>query len=169
MNNGIGFNEALEMLIQANPTKKPDFLRDEFISGILSGEISMANNSQLDNFYYWCRQHVDTTTDSTSPLNWVNLFLYSSLADKLKSVDTPGLPHIVKALKESKVGKNFNFVLNPNFLKKSYVEKFQKSGLPFLSFNSKLRFKDNEFYFLLNNNYKILMKFCWIIKEDKDE
>lgn len=170
VNSSIGFNQALEMLIQGNPTKKPEFLRDELISGILSGEITMANNSQLDEFYHWCKQHVDPNKDASSPLNWINLFLYSSMADQLKSIDTPGLPHMLKAMKESRVGKNFDFVLHPDFLKKSYLDKFKKSGLLFLSFNSKLRFKNNEFYFLLNNNYKILMKFCWIIiKDNKHE
>lgn len=103
-------------------------------------------------------------------LNWVNIFLYSSMADVLKEIDNPGMPHIIEAIKKVNVGKEYNFVLNANFLKKSYIDKFKKSGLPYLSFTSKLRYKDNDFYFLLNNNYKILMKFCWIIiKDNKNE
>lgn len=163
MNEGIGFNDIVEMLIKNNPNKKPDFLRDELIAGILSGEIDMADNNSLNDFYRWCKNYLDEDKDSTSPLNWINLFLNSTIAGQMKDMKLPGLKPMLQVIKETKVGQEFDFALHPSFLKKSFLKKLQEDKSSFLALRGTLRCKKDEFYFLLKNDYKIMMKFCWVI------
>lgn len=66
MNNSLSFNEALELMIKHNPNKKPEFLRDQLISGILSGELPLKSHS-FDDFYRWCKHYVDKDENSTNP------------------------------------------------------------------------------------------------------